>query len=620
MTTIYPGGITTSLPPSVAVESGGNITIAKTLYIGIQGRNEAGVNKPSTLVAASITVGSQVRITFNAANRTSGSTFPYWFAIASATDNAANAYLIGLWRNYQSDGRTIRPLNDLILTTDDQISLPPQSVSDPASLPTTTIEGQSKTVTSLSAIYIRFDVDIDFVDGVEVIQSSNGQTWIKHPGGLNYGAFPIGSDTGSFGCHQRASDLNPEVIHSQMLFTRPVYEPSVSASGFDPSVPITRLGFNNIYGSSLATGRRVRLSVFVDGQVRSQLLNGKVYCRVLGYVNPTTGLLDTEDGITPGNEMQGLNAWEPINFLSGFWSLAKALPVGYYLLVEISLAFQPGELMLPPGSVVSYTLSVSEQGGISTDGYTPRPEGGWIWQGKDDLRVVPSVGGAKALSSNGGAVHGLQSRIYLFEATAEQTIMGLPFDSTNNIISLTRDGTVTYREILPNSEAKLAEIDLQAGVGALSDWYSTTPANQSIIVTVTYPTKIKEGVISIAEKTAAFNVTRLRFYLRIGGQIYKQTTLQNVGVGLSEQTFTFASLTGFAIASPDTQTINDLFGNPTWSHTTGSGSLNGAVEVAVQYVYTGGEVTAIRHFLPIVPRDGGETDCTKCIPLILALG
>ena len=595
MTTIFPGNLNQCYPPIVATESGGSLT-SGTVYLGIQALNEAGVNHCSDLIQVNYTNGQKIRVTFNLNNRTDGTLFPYYLLIASTTNNKANGYLIGLWRNWEGNGRTLATMTDIIISQNSQLSIPPAVIANPATLPTNAIEGQVCQVTSLGAFYLRFDT-VGSVDGTNIIEDSNNNKWILHPGSTNYGAFPIGGTTGIFGCHQPAANLNAETLAANRLFPHRNYTPDGSASIFDPNQPPIRLAFHNIYESEMAVGRRLRLNAFLNSsEPVSNLLSGKIFIKVLGYVNTQTGELDTSNGTDDGNDMDGINEWVPSDSKVGFFILQKPLPLNWCVAVEIAIGFKASELQIAPGSTLSFTLSCGVQSGVIVEGgYIYRqPQGGLLYKGDYTARIVPTTGGIKVEKSSGGMIHGTQKRVYEFLDTPDQFLYSLTPSTANQKITLSRDGIATFRgtNVIQSSEALLGIVSTESGKSQVFWGNSINLTNQGVSVNLTYPQIIRSEHENNG-KSCQFNIPFLQFYLRIGGVVYKQNTTLAVTVGLSSQTFLITSLTGFTTSSEPTETILGLFGKPGIVTSQASGDLSGIVEVGISYIYNGSIVSSI---------------------------
>ena len=353
MSTIFPGNLNQCLPPTVSVETGGSLTTNGTIYLGIQAFNESGVNFCSTLVLANYTVGSRIRVQFNSANRTEGTLFPYYLLIASPNNDKANGHVIGIWKNWEDNGKTLATFSDLILSQNTDLTITPSSVANPLALPTNAIQGQTRTVTSLGAYYMRLNTP-QAVDGVKVISDSLGNKWVLNLGSTNYGAFPIGGTTGVFGCHQPAANIDAEILANNPFFPRPVYTPDGSGSLFDPDQSPIRLAFLNLYESEMGVGRRLRLNCFLNGsEPVSNLLSGKIFARVLGFVNIESGELVTENDTGDGNDMDGIGEWVSVDTKLGFFVFQRPLPYNWVVAVEIAVGFKSSELQIAPGSVFS---------------------------------------------------------------------------------------------------------------------------------------------------------------------------------------------------------------------------------------------------------------------------
>ena len=575
------------LPPTVSVETGGSLTTNGTIYLGIQAFNESGVNFCSTLVPANYTVGSRIRVQFNSANRTEGTLFPYYLLIASPNNDKANGHVIGIWKNWEDNGKTLATFSDLLLSQNTDLTITPSSVANPLALPTNAIQGQVRTVTSLGAYYMRLNTP-QAVDGVKVISDSLGNKWILNLGSTNYGAFPIGGTTGVFGCHQPAANIDAEILANNPFFPRPVYTPDGSGSLFDPDQSPIRLAFLNLYESEMGVGRRLRLNCFLNGsEPVSNLLSGKIFARVLGFVNIESGELVTENDTGDGNDMDGIGEWVSVDTKLGFFVFQRPLPYNWVVAVEIAVGFKSSELQIAPGSVLSFTLSCGVQSGVLVEGglIYRQPQGGLIYKDENYTgRVLPDSVGVKVGRMIGGMIHGSQSRIFEFLDTPEQFLSGFLTNTEGQKITLSRDGVATFRGIdaIQSSEALLAIVSTKTGESRVF-WGASESvlSSQGISALITYP-------------SGGFNISLIRFYLLINGVLYRQDSPSGITTGLTSQTFNISAITGFSlIALEPTNYIPGLFLSPGIAVSLSSGSLSGNIKLGVSYVYSGSVLSAI---------------------------
>lgn len=610
MSTIFPGGLNQCLPPTVTVESGGNLTTSGTIYLGIQGLNEAGVNFCSNLVSVSYTPGNRIRVQFNTANRTDGTLFPYYLLIASPDSDKTNGHAIGIWKNWEENGKTLATISDILLSEDTHLVFPPSSVTNPSNLPLNAIEGTVRTVTSLGGYYMRLNTS-QSVDNDRIITDTNNNKWVLHLGSTNYGAFPIGGTTGVFGCHQPAANINAEILATNPLFPRPEYTPDGSGSLFDPNQSPIRLAFLNLYESEMGVGRRLRLNCFLNSsEPVSNLLSGKIFAKVLGFVNLDTGELVTENDTGDNNEMEGVGEWVTVDAKIGFFVLQRPLLYNWAIAVEIAVGFKSSELQIAPGSTLSFTLSCGVQSGVIVEGgYIYRqPQGGLIYKDSENTgRVIPSIGGVKVKKMVGGMIHGTQSRVYEFLNTPEQFLSGFLQNTANQKITLSRDGVAIFRGVDPiqSSEALLALVSTTTGESKVFWGEEITLSNQGVSITLTFPSVISPTHENKGE-TTQFNISSVRFYLLVGSSLYKQITPSAIASGLNSQVFGFNSLSSFeSIALEPTNFIDGLFGTPEMNLTSSSGSITGITKIGVSWIYNGNVVSAI-----------SQKTSDNCIPIL----
>lgn len=610
MSTIFPGGLNQCLPPTILIESGGSLTTSGTIYLGIQALNEAGVNFCSDLVVANYSAGNKIRVQFNPLNRTDGTLFPYYLLIASPDNNKANGHVIGIWKSWEDNGRTLTTFSDIFLSQDLHLVITPSSVANPAALPTTANQGQVRTVTSLGAYYLRLDTS-QSIDGSKVVADSGGNKWVLHLGSTNYGAFPVGGTTGIFGCHQPAANINAEILATNPLFPRPAYTPDGSGSLFDPDQPPIRLAFLNIYESEMGVGRRLRLNCFLNGtEPVSNLLSGKIFAKVLGFVNLNSGEIVAENDTGDGNEMEGINEWVSVDSKLGFFVLQRPLLLNWAIAVEIAVGFKSSELQIAPGSTLSFTLSCGVQSGVLVEGgYIYRqPQGGLIYKDLENTgRVIPSIGGVKVEKMIGGMIHGTQSRIYEFLNTPSQFVTGFLANTPDQKVTLSRDGVATFRglETVQSSEALLAIISTAMGESEIFWGGEISLSSQGISVELTYPLTADPRHEN-GGRLADFNIPSVRFYCLVNGVLYKQMSPSSITTGLTSQNFSFSSLTGFeVISSQPSDSILGLFGSPNFLISSSLGSISGSVKIGVSWVYNGNIVSSI-----------SQSTSSGCLPIL----
>lgn len=610
MSTIFPGGLNQCLPPTILIESGGSLTKSGTIYLGIQALNEAGVNFCSDLVVANYSAGNKIRVQFNSLNRTDGTLFPYYLLIASPDNNKANGHVIGIWKSWEDNGRTLTTFSDIFLSQDLHLVITPSSVASPAALPTTANQGQVRTVTSLGAYYLRLDTS-QSIDGSKVVADSGGNKWVLHLGSTNYGAFPVGGTTGIFGCHQPAANINAEILATNPLFPRPAYTPDGSGSLFDPDQPPIRLAFLNIYESEMGVGRRLRLNCFLNGtEPASNLLSGKIFAKVLGFVNLNSGEIVAENDTGDGNEMEGINEWVSVDSKLGFFVLQRPLLLNWAIAVEIAVGFKSSELQIAPGSTLSFTLSCGVQSGVLVEGgYIYRqPQGGLIYKDLENTgRVIPSIGGVKVEKMIGGMIHGTQSRIYEFLNTPSQFVTGFLANTPDQKVTLSRDGVATFRglETVQSSEALLAIISTAMGESEVFWGGEISLSSQGISVKLTYPLTADPRHEN-GGRLADFNIPSVRFYCLVNGVLYKQMSPSSITTGLTSQNFSFSSLTGFeVISSQPSDSILGLFGSPNFLISSSLGSISGSVKIGVSWVYNGNIVSSI-----------SQSTSSGCLPIL----
>ena len=338
----------------------------------------------------------------------------------------------------------------------------------------------------------------------------------------------------------------------------------------------------------MGVGRRLRLNCFLNGsEPVSNLLSGKIFARVLGFVNIESGELVTENDTGDGNDMDGIGEWVSVDTKLGFFVFQRPLPYNWVVAVEIAVGFKSSELQIAPGSVLSFTLSCGVQSGVLVEGglIYRQPQGGLIYKDENYTgRVLPDSVGVKVGRMIGGMIHGSQSRIFEFLDTPEQFLSGFLTNTVGQKITLSRDGVATFRGIdaIQSSEALLAIVSTKTGESRVF-WGASESvlSSHGISALITYP-------------SGGFNVSLIRFYLLINGVLYRQDSPSGITTGLTSQTFNISAITGFSlIALEPTNYIPGLFLSPGIAVSLSSGSLSGNMKLGVSYVYSGSVLSAI---------------------------
>ena len=611
MPTIFSGGLNQCLSPSITWNTGGNLSKG-TRYFAIQARNAAGVNLPSDVVRVDYETGDQLIISCPAENRTEGTQFIYYFLLCGTTNNVSDMTLCGLWRNYNGDGTTIRPFYDIEITHDHQIKTPPAIVSTIDDLPSNPIEGQPVLITTgvpVSAYYIYAPWLLEDVDNARIIENSAGK-WCRHNGPVNYGSFPIGNTEDTFGCHTPTENVNIELIAQDPLFPTPEYFPDGSDNVLSGGQP-ARLSFANYEVSAYEPGRRLQLKCFIDGQPSTNRLSERVFVTVLGFVNPTTGELIKTRNDGTSNIMSGVGSPLQFNSAIGFFVLERELPFGWHIVCEISLAAKASEAQLLDGQVVSFALYIPLQAGVLIPGgrMFRTTQGGLIYDELDNMRIVPSINGAKALSTIGGLIHGTSDRVYEFAYQPEQLIFGLATNTANQKVAVTQDGRVVVRDTLQPLEAILGFADTLSGETLVDSWSSAINlTDQGLTIRLYWPETVTASHPDSGGKPAEFGYPQFRMYLKVGEVLYRQNTPTNTLLAVGEfQEIEVNTLSGFTIVGEVTQppvTNFGMFDSPLVETFAATGSITGLVSVGISYILSGSQLSWVN-----------QSETSGCLPI-----
>lgn len=514
--------------PVITVNSGGgSLGSGGTLWFAIQARCRGGWTVPSPLVQATYSAGDSISIQVPSGARAAGDDIRRWEILAAAANNATQLKSLAWIEGYELDEMTAVSLPaSITLATDPQIALA-ASVADPASLPTGSdrVHGQVREVASL-AKFFRYNVrSTKVADGSTVLSADTGR-WEQVGNNSTY----LAGQTGAGGCDRDV----------RLVSESDVLIPEYAGDG-SLGLPIKLVWYHDEGTSSpLPQGTRFGLSVLVNGANKSNLFRNKLKLTFRGFVDLSTGVIDTSDGAS--GTMAGVD--EEVDFFPQKTDLLlqKGLPQGQGYLVEVRPQFNLWELNGQVGinSPVSIFLfpyaqagNYSEVGGLF---------GNVVYPSGDRLLVVP--GGPLAANILGG---GAMVDSYSFFGSEAQIVTGLAANTGSQQITINGDGN-GFRRVgtIPTSEALRALVSTESGQGVpsvASAGAVISGSSGSLSVEVGYPsTAGGVGTIrgdypdgQVAGKTAddvSFNPPVLYLFASDGSEIRRFTA--NVVPGESQ--------------------------------------------------------------------------------------
>lgn len=528
-----------------------------TLYAFITtgGRAEWSPLSPSKTIVYD-PVSPDFSVTINGSLRTSG-TWLWEVAVAfSPTNNPQDAIFAAAYRCLESDQATQRALpatitfNNVALVKTTPASIAVATASDLATV-TPKLHGMIRSVTSEGGAVYRWD--------------AVANAWVPWRSSSAYQIAP----------RKPANEIDPAI---DWYLPPPVYPQSALAEG-SPSLPI-QFWLLNDGGAEWTTGDGIDLQVAVGGDLTlGYLMSGLCKCRVLGSTDPTTGVLNTSNVVTPNVNVT--YTWQ--NTDSWLFQLINTVPTGAAIHVEVWVQYYKSQLRVPSGSLLQIIPFNIGKFAYQTPGFA----------GFDDwlvgLRLLPRIGG---LSDTGGSAKIGDWQFSDTPANFLTSGISIPSDSERQIIvdaqarSLVSEavGTAIDNSGTYRTEGLVGIVKTLPGVGPLSSPVSLNSTSGSISVTLVHPVAVTTSYPVIGGLTAQFNVPTVYVYLTVSGTIYRTA----VAVTPGTQTINITAL-GTVVSSPLSATFtHTLF--PISTPTIAVGSLpgtipNGSLTCNVQYAY-----------------------------------
>lgn len=609
MSTEFQWGLEQCPAPIITILPGGSLDAGSGTFF-LQGWNAAGVNLAG---ATSISWGasSRIQVSVPLSARTAGTHFDYYVLCFSPDTNPDNGFLVGIWKAYQSDGITERPLNNIIFSLPAHLAIN-QAVEALVNFPATPVQGTTRLYLNAPdspANYMAYPWGDKAIDNINVLPAvTTGWVWVRI-GAPNLSAYPIGGVEGVFGCARKTTEVDENVRLSSTLFAPPRYEANLTASR-----PYIFLQYTNRYGTAIKKGTRLTLQPFINGIIQDALLSEYLICQVLGYVDPATGILDNDSGLNDGASMYGIGDDLPYTYGQGFWILQKDLPVGQAIAVRVSPRFDLAQLgsRVLPGSRLSVLLQVLPNAGRQSleSKIFSTPQGGLIFKGRENSRALPGVANTICV----GASAGMLVKNFISDERERWDVYNFVAGASNQKISITKDGIPINRGLdeIPDVEALLSVVSFEVGSSPVSWFPITLTTVRGLLIVAIYPRVNNEWLIRsnypyIGGMSCPGGPIFARIYIRRPDNIIIKLPTRYSVLGGTTQSFSINSLVGGTEEQPPSESFG-LFNPPSLAlSTTSSGSLPvGDYQVGIAWEYDGTIVTTINHD----PND-------NCIPVMV---
>lgn len=550
-------------PPLVNATTGGSISFAKsgTWFFRLVTRTRGGFTRPSNSVSVTLIEGSAVNITIPAAIRTAGSDEQEIYILAGRNSNES-IIVAGLTLN-NPNGEPVTLPATIQLNRDSHlaITISERRVATTSQLPTSnnSVSGMLRSVDADNSLR-RYDPELGWVD--------------HYPRTFS----PIVANTlGLYGSDRDITAL--ELDANNIVLVAP-YE------GSGRSSPVKLVLFNDT-GVEIPSGRRISINFFLGEKNISSNLVGRAYLKILGFVNLSTGSLDTANIDQQERIYEGE---KDVLFLS------KTLPIDRGILFQIALDVEPFSFNVPENFVNGAVLRIYADVAARNAVYTPDEFlGDYISEGR---YIIPDGDSLYPLATAGsGRIAG-----YTFKNVAPQAVPGLVANTQSQKIIITSNGTVYTAATIPDIGRLRAIASTVSGTGKFTSFTSPIAVTNNTLIRldITHPETIRADYPDlIAEKPARLNASAVAVLVRSGTQIRKYE-IAIVGNGGQEETLFIGQTAGTVVTLPDDPTAEFGFFTPEFvaSTTTGASAFSSQnVEIAIAYIYSD-TLTSISHDTP----------------------
>lgn len=575
-----------TIPPALNLSLGsGSITSAKagTKYLWLQYRNRAGYSAVSSVSSISVAAGQKIVVTIPTGAKPAavggvyGVDIQEYVVLLSESNDISTAVTVATFPGYQSDGTPYALPANIDLNQDDHLAISSLTVANEASLPASPIHGMRRAIASPS----RF-VAYDAVFAPTGWKDTYPQVFSTY----------VPDTTEANGCDVSIIDISDTAV---------ILTPDYAVDGTASKT----VGFwlANNESNPIPSGTRIGLSFDLDNVDVSSQFIGLASIIFQGYVNKTTGELDTSSMV--------VNTAIPYSGAQTGMVLQKALPVNSAVLLQVRLEFRPFQLKNRPvqGSVLRASPYLyADFAQYNADSSLL---GSFIAAEYDRRRILPDSGANSAKALKGSGTISLSSGGgYTFQAIPESRVSGLEANTANQKVFIAINGSLYVAATTIEGAVLRAIVGTVDGIGHIKGWsgsYALTASNLLQIV-VTYPLNISPNYPDVIAGSGSgyFNPSGIRFFVRpVGGgtiRYFDSTVLAGVSqtftIGLSGTETEISSLPsnpaanfGLYRATDASYAIAPISGSSVFA--------TGNYEVAIAFIFNG-RVTSISHS----PLDG----------------
>lgn len=607
---------------TIATVAGGSLT-AGSIYLWVQARNRTGYNLLSdgatTPSSAGFLVnfasGEKIAITFNTGSRLAGEDVWEFCVSGSLTDDPSSAKALASIRtkdtatvgtvSYPGKGASLSLPLTIELTQDEHIQ-PGVFVVDSSSLPTSPLHGMVRYVQEVGEHWV-------FDDQAATGEfASSGGYWVVHLTGFSQYVFditqPAISDIQPQGYARQINQLATGVQSDTVIETAPyLFDNVLQDSTHAPLFAIS----NSLGNATLPIDTQVVMRWYANGQNISSAMIGKAIVTLQGKVDLATGTLD----VTPDGVGSPLSLGPILDGVGGIQT-PEALDDGFAFVYRVQLQADQTAVNTPDSPIQNgdtltyYPLAQSPLGERAAFASFL---GAGVAQVSDSMVVLPSTGTALATVAP-GVLSSLNNSTFqgtIVSSSMPKDVLGLSSSVDGQVVAI----NPAYNSVIVHSSAadvkSYEEQRAIVGTGlgpaggnfSPSDWSPSVAVagnTETLSISVTYPSAIRATYPDpqIAGLPAPFNAPQIVPYVRLSGTIYQLPALVVSG---SSQTFTIADIGSTSVtAIPNSDSVPNfgLFGYDTIAVTSVAGAstlVAGNYEIALQYLYTGGQVTSVNH-------------------------
>lgn len=566
------------------VSAGGSISTSSSLWYSIVFSNLAGFNQGSPLQQVTINAGEQLEVQLDNSLLASGELPERIYLMASTTNDATQRRVIAYADTRNLDGTAAASISSIIIDNDAFLLLN-EAVADGLALTALTdlLPGMRRQVLSTGFVYQYEPDSAELIDNSEVIATNTIGRWIRVSSFLG----DIADTTSVGGANQILLSINP------------IDQPQDINYPFDGSVGRSvGYWYLNNTGASLEQGTRIALQILLDLKAQSNRFKNKVVVRFVGYVNQTTGILDTSMP-SSGSTFN----WDPQDISQ--MVLTADLPVDSAVYYEIYLQAHLDDFggTLPPSTSLGFYLFPQPLSAVAAPFAVVT--GDFVAPGASLRLIVPGTG----LSTNGLSgqvvVDGLMSTV-----SGVTPVTGYLGNTDNQLVITDGSGVLNVEQsgyLIPDVEAQRSVVGSLAGIGNPVDLGQVVLGSPSSIeIDLSHPVDANNfGIIRSdyldpllagrgPEEGIVFNPPTLNIYLDDGSDIYLTASLPVLTQ--PNQNFSISGLGSAGATLPSNIADFGLYSADSAVLTSGAGTIPaGTYQVYAAYVYNGNQITRISH-------------------------